>query len=41
MFKEQAELLEHQARLKQRHLPVRDLVRNAADVLLALNRAGR
>ena len=35
-FKEQAALVEHQAGLKRRHLPVRDFVRNAADVLLAL-----
>jgi AAA domain len=35
-FKEQAELVQHQARLKRRHMPVRDFVRNAADVLLAL-----
>jgi very-short-patch-repair endonuclease len=35
-FKEQAALVQHQAGLKRRHLPVRDLVRNAADVLLAL-----
>ena len=35
-FKEQAALVQHQAGLKRRHLPVRDFVRNAADVLLAL-----
>jgi very-short-patch-repair endonuclease len=35
-FKDQAALVQHQATLKRRHLPVRDLVRNAADVLLAL-----
>jgi very-short-patch-repair endonuclease len=35
-FKEQAELVQHQAKLKRRHMPVRDFVRNAADVLLAL-----
>jgi very-short-patch-repair endonuclease len=35
-FKEQAALVQHQAALKRRHLPVRDFVRNAADVLLAL-----
>ncbi|WP_187366492.1 AAA domain-containing protein [Trebonia kvetii] len=35
-FKDQAALVEHQAGLKRRHLPVRDFVRNAADVLLAL-----
>jgi hypothetical protein len=35
-FKDQAALVEHQARLKRRHLPVRDFVSNAADVLLAL-----
>ena len=35
-FKEQAALVEHQAGLKRRHLPVRDFVRNAPDVLLAL-----
>ena len=35
-FKDQAALVQHQARLKRRHLPVRDFVRNAADVLLAL-----
>lgn len=36
VFKEQAALVQHQAGLKRRHLPVRDLVRNASDVLLAL-----
>ncbi len=35
-FKDQAALVQRQAELKRRHLPVRDLVRNAADVLLAL-----
>lgn len=35
-FKDQAALVMHQASLKRRHLPVRDLVRNAPDVLLAL-----
>ena len=35
-FKDQAALVAHQAGLKRRHLPVRDFVRNAADVLLAL-----
>jgi very-short-patch-repair endonuclease len=35
-FKDQAALVQHQAKLKRRHLPVRDFVRNAADVLLAL-----
>jgi very-short-patch-repair endonuclease len=35
-FKDQAALVQHQARLKRRHMPVRDFVRNAADVLLAL-----
>jgi len=35
-FKDQAALVHHQAKLKRRHLPVRDFVRNAADVLLAL-----
>jgi very-short-patch-repair endonuclease/DNA polymerase III delta prime subunit len=35
-FKDQAALVQHQAGLKRRHLPVRDFVRNAADVLLAL-----
>ncbi len=35
-FKDQAALVQHQASLKRRHLPVRDFVRNAADVLLAL-----
>ena len=34
--KEQSEKVEHQARLKSRHKPVRDLVRDTADVLLAL-----
>ena len=32
-FKDQAALVQHQAGLKRRHLPVRDFVRNAADVL--------
>jgi very-short-patch-repair endonuclease len=35
-FKDQAALVQHQAGLKRRHLPVREFVRNAADVLLAL-----
>ena len=35
-FTEQAGLVQHQAKLKLRHLPVRDFVRNAPDVLLAL-----
>ena len=35
-FKDQAALVAHQAALKRRQLPVRDFVRNAADVLLAL-----
>ena len=35
-FKDQAALVQHQAALKRRHLPVRDFVRNAVDVLLAL-----
>ena len=35
-FKDQAALVQHQAKLKRRHLPVRDFVRNAPDVLLAL-----
>lgn len=35
-FKDQAALVQHQAGLKRRHLPVRDFVRNAANVLLAL-----
>ena len=35
-FKEQADLVRHQAALRRRHMPVRDFVRNAADVLLAL-----
>jgi very-short-patch-repair endonuclease len=35
-YRDQADLVQHQARLKRRHLPVRDFVRNAADVLLAL-----
>jgi very-short-patch-repair endonuclease len=35
-FADQAALVQHQAGLKRRHLPVRDFVRNAADVLLAL-----
>ena len=35
-FKDQAALVQHQAGLKRRHMPVRDFVRNAADVLLAL-----
>lgn len=33
---EQESLVAHQARLKRRHLPVRDVIGNAADVLLAL-----
>jgi very-short-patch-repair endonuclease len=35
-FPEQSEIVQHQARLKSRHKPVRDLVRETADVLLAL-----
>jgi very-short-patch-repair endonuclease/DNA polymerase III delta prime subunit len=35
-FPEQASIVRHQAALKRRHLPVRDLVRNTADVLLTL-----
>jgi very-short-patch-repair endonuclease len=35
-LKDQAQLVQHQAGLQRRHMPVRDLVRNAADVLLAL-----
>jgi very-short-patch-repair endonuclease len=35
-FTDQAALVQHQAGLKRRHMPVRDFVRNAADVLLAL-----
>ena len=35
-FKDQAALVAHQAALKRRHMPARDFVRNAADVLLAL-----
>jgi very-short-patch-repair endonuclease len=34
--REQSEVVEHQARLKTRHMPVRDLVRETAEVLLAL-----
>jgi very-short-patch-repair endonuclease/DNA polymerase III delta prime subunit len=34
--REQSEIVEYQARLKRRHMPVRDLVRDTADVLLAL-----
>jgi very-short-patch-repair endonuclease len=34
--RDQSEIVEHQARLKSRHKPVRDLVRETADVLLAL-----
>jgi very-short-patch-repair endonuclease/DNA polymerase III delta prime subunit len=34
--RDQSELVEHQARLKRRHKPVRELVHAAADVLLAL-----
>jgi very-short-patch-repair endonuclease/DNA polymerase III delta prime subunit len=33
---EQEKVVTHQAALKRRHMPVRDLVRNTADVLLAL-----
>jgi len=33
---QQSEVVEHQARLKTRHKPVRDLVRETAEVLLAL-----
>jgi very-short-patch-repair endonuclease len=36
VHREQSEIVEHQARLKSRHKPVRDLVRETADVLLAL-----
>jgi hypothetical protein len=35
-FKDQAALVQHQAGLKRQHMAVRDFVRNAADVLLAL-----
>lgn len=35
-FRDQAALVQDQAGRKRRHLPVRDFVRNAADVLLAL-----
>jgi very-short-patch-repair endonuclease/DNA polymerase III delta prime subunit len=35
-FKEQAELVQHQASLKRRHMPTRDFVRDTVDVLLAL-----
>jgi very-short-patch-repair endonuclease len=35
-FKDQAALVTRQIGLKRRHMPVRDFVRNAADVLLAL-----
>jgi very-short-patch-repair endonuclease len=35
-FKDQAALVQRQAALKRRHIPVRDFVRNAPDVLLAL-----
>jgi hypothetical protein len=35
-YRDQAALVQHQAGLKRRHLPVRDFVCNAADVLLAL-----
>jgi len=35
-LRDQSEIVEHQARLKSRHKPVRDLVRETADVLLAL-----
>jgi len=34
--RDQAELVEHQSRLKRKHRPVRELVRDASDVLLAL-----
>ncbi|MFL5963285.1 MAG: AAA domain-containing protein [Gaiellaceae bacterium] len=34
--RDQSEIVEHQARLKSRHKPVRDLVRETAEVLLAL-----
>lgn len=34
--REQADLVKHQAGLKRRHLPVRDLIGNASEVLLAL-----
>jgi very-short-patch-repair endonuclease len=36
LFKDQAALVQYQTGLKRRHMPVRDFVRNAADVLLAL-----
>ncbi|HUY10017.1 MAG TPA: AAA domain-containing protein [Candidatus Dormibacteraeota bacterium] len=35
-FKDQAALVDHQAGLKRRHLPIRDFFRNAPEVLLAL-----
>jgi AAA domain-containing protein/uncharacterized protein DUF4011 len=35
-YRDQADLVQHQAGLKRRHLPVRDFVRTAPDVLLAL-----
>ena len=35
-YRDQSQLLEHQAALKRRHLPVRDLVRATSDALLAL-----
>ena len=34
--RDQAEIVQHQANLKRRHMPVRSLVRTAPDVLLAL-----
>jgi very-short-patch-repair endonuclease/DNA polymerase III delta prime subunit len=34
--RDQEEIVKHQAGLKRRHVPVRDLISNAADVLLAL-----
>jgi very-short-patch-repair endonuclease len=35
-FKDQAQIVQHQANLKRRHMPVRDLVHSTSDVLLAL-----
>jgi len=34
--RDEAEIVHHQANLKRRHMPVRDLVKNTAEVLLAL-----
>jgi superfamily I DNA and/or RNA helicase len=34
--RDEAEIVHHQANLKRRHMPVRDLVKNMAEVLLAL-----